>query len=270
MQKFISSSVFKNFKDSVELAKELNTNLEISRFANNLDDIDETFNIRIEQMKKDLHGFKGELSLHAFLFDLCVVSQDPLIKKVSRQRFEQSLWAAEYLGAKTVVYHTGFIADLKHNLYRMLYKQNLIKYLKDFIEKFEDSGIVMVLENVQEKSPEFILDVIKGVNSPNLRASIDIGHANIHSDVAVMDWIKQYNKFLYHMHIHNNYGDDDSHNSLLKGTINIEGVFRTIKDLNLNPKIIFEIFDKDEVIESIEYFDKFFDQEQIEKTEKIK
>ncbi len=260
MQKFISSSVYKKFKDSVNFASELGLNLEISRFANNLDDIEETFDIRVEQMKKDLKGFKGELSLHAFLFDLCVVSQDPLVKSVSRKRFEQSLNAAEYLGAKTVVYHTGFNAALKHSLYRMLYKENFIIYWKDFVKSFEDAGITAVLENVQEKNPEFILDVVKTVNSPNLKASIDIGHVNIHSKVPVVDWIKQYNKFLYHMHLHNNYGQDDTHNSLLRGTVNVQEVFQTLYDMKLEPKVVFEIFEPQDVIDSLDCFNNFFEQ----------
>lgn len=265
MQKFISSSVTKNFEDAVKLAADLNCNLEISRFAQNLDDIDSTFTKRIEAMKKALFYFKGETSLHGFLFDLSVVSLDPLIKEVSIKRFQQSLDAAKYLGAKTVVYHTGFNAYLNHSMYRLMFKEKFTAFWKTFVKQFEYTGITAVLENVQEKTPEFILDVVKEVNSPNLKVSLDIGHVNIHSKVPVVDWIQSYNKYLYHMHLHNNYGKDDSHNTILKGTINVQEVFQTIKNLNLNPKMVFEIFDKNELKESLQFFDDYFMQDKIRK-----
>ena len=256
MQKFISSSVCKNFEDSVKFAKELGTNIEISRFARDLADIDETFDSRVQAMKKALENFDGEVSLHGFLFDLCVVSLDPLIRKVSRQRFMQTYEAAKILGAKTVLFHTGFNAPLKCEDYRRSFRKNFIAYLKDFVKNFEESGMVMVLENVQETGPEFILDIIENVGSNNLKASLDIGHANIHSEIPVTEWIKTYGENLYHMHIHNNYGDDDSHFSLLDGNIDAKTVFRTVLECGLNPKIIFEIFEKKAVIESIAILDE--------------
>lgn len=251
MQKFISSSVCKNFEDSVKFANELGTNIEISRFARDLSDIDNTFDSRIITMKKALEGFEGEISIHGFLFDLCVVSLDPMIKKVSQKRYMQTYEAAKVLGAKTVLFHTGFNAPLKCEDYRRSFRKNFIAYMKDFVKNFEDSDMVMVLENVQETSPAFILDIIENVGSPNLKASLDIGHANIHSDIPVTQWIKTYGKNLYHMHIHNNYGDDDSHFSLLDGNIDAKEVFRTVLECGLNPKIVFEIFEKEAVKESI-------------------
>ena len=227
-----------------------------------MDDIDETFTQRLECMKKELEGFTGEISLHAFLFDLCAMSLDPLIKKVSQKRFQMSFDAAKFLGAKTVVFHTGFNMPLKHKIYHSNCKKNLIAFWTEFVKQFEEEGIVAVLENVQELNPDFIYDVVKTVNSPNLKASIDIGHVNIHANTPVVEWIKKYGDILYHMHLHNNCGNDDSHSSLLNGNLNIVEIFNTIKELNLNPKMVFEIFTKEEVIESVKLFDSIFEKEQ--------
>lgn len=264
MQKFISSSVFKNFKDSVVFAQDLGVNLEISRISGCLDNIDEIFETRIEEMKEELKEFKGEISLHSFFIDLTPVSADPLIRKVSHKRFEQCLRAAIYLNAKTVVFHTGYHASLKFSDYYLYFKEEFILYWKEFVNSFEKAGIIAVLENVEELGPEFILDIIKAVDSPNLQASIDIGHAHLHSNVQLADWIRIYGKYLYHMHLHNNYGDDDTHQSLLSGTINPDEVFETLKKLNLKPKMVFEIFEKKDVIESIAVFDSFFETKQKE------
>jgi sugar phosphate isomerase/epimerase len=257
MQKFISSSVFSNLKDAAALAEELGVGLEISRISVNLENIDKNFHTIIQGMKRDLEGFKGEISLHAFFFDLCVISADPEIAGISIKRFQQSLEAAKFLNAKTVVFHTGFVAPLKHKIFRETFKKNLILFWKEFIKLFEDAGITAVLENMLEEGPDFILDVVNSVNSPNLKVSLNIGHVNIHSAIPVTDWIKHCGSYIYHMHIHNNYGDDDSHFSVLKGTVNIQEVFKAIE--NLNPKIVFEIFTKEDVVESIEAFDNYFE-----------
>lgn len=259
MQKFISSSVFKDFKEAVNLAKKLDVNLEISRFTNNLEEIDEIFESRVEEMKADLKDFEGELNLHAFFIDLSVAAADPKIRKISRERMQKCFEAAKYFGVKTVVFHTGFNASLKFKDYYEYFEQEFILYWKEFIKDFEHAGITAVLENVEESSPEFILRVIKSVNSPNLKASIDIGHANLHSDVQISDWIKTYGENLYHMHLHNNFGDDDTHNSLLNGWIDIKKVIDTLEELNLKPKMVFEIFNKEAVEESIAYFNNLIE-----------
>ena len=59
---------------------------------------------------------------------------------------------------------------------------------------------------------------------------------------------------LKHMHFHNNFKDEDSHSSLLKGSLDIKEILLTLKDMYLFPQITFEIFDKEDLLESVEYF----------------
>ena len=78
----------------------------------------------------------------------------------------------------------------------------------------------------------------------------------MHSDYPVSEWIRNYGIMLHHMHFHNNYRDEDSHSSLLNGSLDIEPVIKTLKDMCLLPQITFEIFDKDALFESVKYFDE--------------
>ena len=115
------------------------------------------------------------------------------------------------------------------------------------------------MENVFEETPEKNLEFVTNINSPNLKFSLDTGHVNVYSDVEVETWIKTYGSKLYHMHIHNNFGDSDAHNSLLSGTLNFENIFKEIKRNNLSPKVIFEIFEENAVRESVKYFNTKID-----------
>ena len=110
------------------------------------------------------------------------------------------------------------------------------------------------IENVHEPNPDFIRNLVWAVNSPNLGVTIDIGHCNLHSEILPQDWIKEYGIMLKHMHFHNNFKDEDSHSSLLKGDINIKNILKTLKEMQLYPSITFEIFDKEDLLESIAHF----------------
>ena len=79
---------------------------------------------------------------------------------------------------------------------------------------------------------------------------------NVHSDNKVVQWIEGYGHTLKHMHIHNNYGDDDSHLSLLKGTLDFDEIFDKIKEQNINPVLVLEIFTENDLYESVDYLRK--------------
>ena len=69
---------------------------------------------------------------------------------------------------------------------------------------------------------------------------------------------------LKHMHFHNNYKDEDSHSSLKRGSIDIKEILKTLKELHLYPTITFEIFEKDDLYESIDYFSQLCQELDIE------
>ena len=257
MKKLLSSTVMGNIKASARLANELGIGIEISRIPN-FQKIDSEIDLIIDDINRDLDGFKGYKSLHAMFFDIMTVSKDPAIEAISRRRHEQSFKVGEAIGVKNIVFHSGNKC-MKHKETQERFRDNSIVFWSEFIGRFEDAGITAVIENVHEPKSNMILDIIKGVNSPNLKCSLDTGHANLFStEPDVETWIKAYGKYLHHMHIHNNFGENDSHFSLLNGSIEFSNIFSTLKQENLSPLIVFEIFKKSDLIESIEYFNSYF------------
>lgn len=252
----ISSSVTSNLKDSARLAEKLGLGIEVSRLPN-FKNIDTSFDEIIVELKKALVDFNGFKSIHGMFFDQSIASVDPEIRAISQKRHKQSLIAAKSINANIVVFHSGN-KGMKHKVSQDKFKNSSIIFWKEFIKEFEDANITAVIENVLERDYNLILDIVSAVNSPNLKTSIDTGHANLFSKVKISEWIKAYGKYLHHMHIHNNFGDDDSHYSLLKGNIDFNEIFDTLKELKLNPAIVFEIFNKKDLIESIEYYNKTF------------
>ena len=118
---------------------------------------------------------------------------------------------------------------------------------------------IMMSFNVHEDSPEFIFDILQKVNSPKLKASIDVGHINVYSEIDVENWILKMKDSLIHMHFHNNFGNDDEHNCLTRGTLDFYKIVKCLKNNNLSPLIVFEIFEKQALLESINIFDRLYE-----------
>lgn len=252
MNVLISSTISKDLKKSVKIAQELGLGIELSRIPNIINNKRPFEDVKKEM--EDIFGdFKGQKSVHGLFFDLSIASIDDDIREISIKRYLQSLEIAKAIGAKTIVYHTGCEATIKHFKFQNEYSEDSIKFWKNYIKPYENAGITAVQENVSENTHEPILKIINAVNSPNLQASLDTGHVNVHSSQKVVDWIEGYGKALKHMHLHNNYGDNDSHLSLKKGTLIFEEIFDKIKVLNLDPVMVLEIFTEKDLYESVEY-----------------
>ena len=247
----ISSSAKDTIKDSIELAKELNTGIEISRlpFYNKKEttpkDAAEILNIY-------LTGFNGRKTVHAMFSDVNIGSKDPYLREISELRFKQSFETAKLIGADTVLFHTGNKGTLHYDSQKS-FKRKFISFFKEFIKEFETSGITAVIENVFETTPDYCLELYDGINSPNLKLALDTGHVNLYAQKTdVCDWIKAYGNRLYHMHIHNNFQQNDDHSNLLNGTLNFEKIFETIKLQGIEPSMVLEMFTEEDIKKSLE------------------
>ena len=206
-----------------------------------------------ERLKHELEGFSNPLSVHAIFSDLNVGTQDKDILKITDERFKYSFDVAKALGAGTLLFHSGNKA-MKHSGSQYNYVKNSVKYWNEFVKRFEDEGIVAVIENVHEREPDGCLKIVEEVNSPNLKLALDVGHANLFSEVPLTDWVKEYGKHLYHLHIHNNFGTNDDHFSLLNGNVDYKEILTSIKAQNINPQFVFEMFKEEYLKESLDFF----------------
>ena len=251
----ISSSAKKTIKESVELAKELGLGIEISRvplYKNENLTVKDT----VEILKNDLLDFSDRVTLHAMFSDVNVAGGDVLLKKSSQLRVLQSFEIGQGIGADTILFHTGN-KGTKHYGSINNFKKNFIAFWKDFINEFENTGKIAVIENVFEDTPEFCIELFEGVNSSNFKLALDTGHVNLYApETKVTDWIKLYGQNLYHLHIHNNFQKNDDHSNLENGTLNFKEIFDEVKKQNINPSFVFEMFTEEDIRKSFEIFKK--------------
>jgi sugar phosphate isomerase/epimerase len=62
-----------------------------------------------------------------------------------------------------------------------------------------------------------------------MKICLDIGHVNVNSSLGIIEWIEGLNDRIGHVHLHNNDGNNDDHNGLNSGTININEICDILK-----------------------------------------
>ena len=135
---------------------------------------------------------------------------------------EESITLANRIGAQIVVLHPGRVGSDREKAY-----SSMIKNLSALASMAEDYGVMLGLENKEGTDPSnFCCDTdelfrtIETVNSRHLKATFDIGHANLTcggNSEKLRAFVRTLQKHIVHLHLHDNNGqwtekyDGDEH-----------------------------------------------------------
>ena len=183
--------------DAAETARKWGVHLEIAEFCTAWN-MDREFPAVDRAVREKIEGV-GSLLLHAPFNELFPCAIDPKARELAATRYRQAIDLAKGYGAKKVIIHGGYNPWI---YYPVWYVEQSIVFWKDFLQ--QNPGVDLVLENVLETDPAWLLDIVKGVDDPRLRLCLDIGHVNAYSQVPLMQWLESWKDYLSHFHIHNN------------------------------------------------------------------
>ena len=200
--------------DAASVAGKYGLGIEIAEYCTawNMDD---EFTQTDSVVREKLEGISQKI-LHAPFNELFPCAIDRKARELAAFRYRQAIGLAKDYGATKVVIHGGYNPWI---YFPVWYVEQSIMFWKEFLR--EDPGVQIVLENVLETEPQWLLDIVKGVDDPRLRLCLDVGHVNAYSKITVMDWLTEWAPYLSHFHIHNNDGSWDTHSPLDCGTIPI-------------------------------------------------
>ena len=198
--------------DAAAMARTYGFGLEIAEYCTAWN-MDEKFDEVHPKVQEEIADIPRRI-LHAPFNELFPCAIDKKARALAAHRYRQAIDLAKQYGATKVVVHGGYNRGL---YYPVWYVEESIKFWKEFLA--EDPGVQIVLENVLETEPQWMLDIVKGVDDPRLRLCLDIGHVNAYSQVPLMQWLESWKDYLSHFHIHNNDGSWDTHNALYDGNI---------------------------------------------------
>ena len=224
--------------DAVRVAKEYSVNLEIAEYCTAWN-MDEKFEGVDQVVQKKLDGISKSV-LHAPFNELFPCAIDKKARELASDRYRQAIDLAKRYGSTKVIIHGGYNPWI---YFPVWYVEQSVLFWKEFLEA--DPGVQIVLENVLETEPQWLLDIVKGVDDERLKMCLDIGHVSAYSHIPVMEWLETCAPYISHFHVHNNDGTRDQHNALNDGRIPMKEFLLRAEELCPNATFTFELM-KDE------------------------
>jgi sugar phosphate isomerase/epimerase len=209
-----------------------------------------------DEIRKELSGYKGRLGIHGPFWGFNIATMDPDVRDVVRKRMSQGLDVCAHVGATQMVIHSPYSTWDYNNLdYNPGSRQQVIERthaaIGDAVKRAEDMGVVLVIENIEDKDAHIRVDLAKSFDSPSVRVSIDTGHANYaHGSTngpPVDYFVHAAGDMLHHVHLQDTDGHADRHWNPGEGNIAWPEVFRALSRVQSHPRLILEVRNKDTV-----------------------
>ncbi|WP_458456155.1 sugar phosphate isomerase/epimerase family protein [Methanobrevibacter sp.] len=204
-----------------------------------------------------LESFNLKYSVHSPFMDVNIAALQDKSRLNSLKQIKDSIDLANRIDAEAVVVHPGLASFLAKKYYLDKVYDFSNESIKELGEYGKDLGVLTTIENM----PTFdamiyhnIEDLHELLTSLDMSMTLDIGHA-MHAgyspDAMYFDSIK-------HIHIHDNFGDDDSHLALGEGSIDLNHIVNTLESKNYDGIYIIEVNDYDSIKKSYEYIKNNF------------
>lgn len=159
-------------------------------------------------------------SLHGPFGDLCAGSYDPMIREVTRNRFELACRFARELDCPDIILHHGYVPGTSHP---RNWLPRFVEFWHDFLDS-KDPSVRYHVENMLEWDAGLLAEVIDAIDDPRVDVCLDIGHCHCNSRETPMSWIERLGRRIGWVHLHDNHGQSDEHLALDQGTIPMDEV----------------------------------------------
>ena len=202
-------------------------------------------------------SFSLKYSIHAPFMDVNIAALQDKSRLNSIEQIKSSIDLANEIGAEAVVVHPGLASFLANKYFIDTVYSYANESIKEIGDYGRDLGVLTTIENM----PNFdgmlyqnMHDLNELLVSLDMTMTLDIGHAN-HVGYApgemIFDSIK-------HMHVHDNFGDDDAHLAFGEGSIDLKYIINKFEEKNYDGIYIIEVNDLDSVKKSYEYMKENF------------
>lgn len=208
------------------------------------------------EIKRELDGHHGRLGIHGPFWGFNIATLDPDVREVVRKRMWQGLDVCAALGANQMVIHSPYTTWDYNNLDnyvdgRTRMVELVHASLDAAVRRAESLGVVLVLENIEDKDPHARVELARSFASESVRVSIDTGHANYaHGSTGgppVDYYVTAAGDMLHHVHLQDTDGHADRHWNPGEGNVPWAELFRALARVRSKPRLVLEVRDKDRV-----------------------
>lgn len=199
---------------------------------------------------------------HAPYLNVLVFGKDKEEERELKEKISKSISISSLLGSKCIVAHSGISVDGSGDYDENQTRRDNMSFFMPLSAQAKSNDIRMAIENhvvenkssrgsILEPSAIVLRDVCEDINSflkDNVSGiCFDVGHANI-SGEDVYQQLSECGDSLFTLHLHNNFGYNessnvwscDTHNSVLNGNISMSRVFEILKQMKFNDNVIVE------------------------------
>ncbi len=204
-----------------------------------------------------LESYSLKYTIHAPFMDVNIASPQDQSRLNSIEQVKSSIDLANKIDAEAVVIHPGLISFLANKYFRKEVFEIANASMIELGDYGDDLGVLTTFENM----PSFESMIYENMNelnefltANNLYMTLDVGHANhvgYSADDMIFDCIK-------HVHMHDNFGDDDAHLPLGEGSIDLKRVVNNLESKKYDGIYILEVNDYDSIKKSNEYMKENF------------
>jgi sugar phosphate isomerase/epimerase len=203
----------------------------------------------------DSHNIK--ITVHSPLSDINIASYNDTIRRSSVKQIKNSIDLASSMEPGIVVVHPGHIPILGKK-----FEQKILNNSKDSLNECsryaEDRGVMLCIENMPDIEGLLGKDLYqldKIVKEIGAFITLDVGHANnMMFNIGEM----LHSPLIKHIHLSDNDGSFDNHNSIGSGDIDFKSLFNELKKINYQGILVVEVKDPKAVIESLDYLENNF------------
>ncbi len=213
-------------------------------------DLDQLDPELIDRASSQLSDAGLAVTVHAPFFDLNPGAIEPYVFEATAIRFRQTIAASSRLGARTIVFHPGY-EYWKYGGMDHLWLDASLQFWPAMIELAEEYELNLSLENIFEKHPGTLLDLLDRIDSPRLGHCFDVGHWRLFSKTSLADWFSTLGHRINHLHLHDNTGQRDEHRPIGEGDIDFAELFRLVNGLEQKPTMTLEAHSNDELDRSL-------------------
>ncbi len=242
------------FEVHLEIAKQRGLGIEFQEFY--LPDLMwGDYRPRLEEYQKLLEDFHGGRAIHNAYHSIDHTGRDPEVLKLTKKRYDYIFMIAKELECKYIISHFVWNRSIT-DIYLTKWQQAEARFWYEYANRAEKEGFVIVGENTNQTRPEILKPIFDMVDSSSFKLNLDIPHAHLHSEVPIEDWIMAFGEDLVYTHVNNNYRNYDAHDSILKGSINYDYIFRVLDRVEIAPIITTEIYGVENLLESLNFLEE--------------
>ena len=129
--------------------------------------------------------------------------------------------------------------------------------LREVVKRAEDEGVVIVIENVEDKDPRDRVALARSFDSPAVKVSLDTGHAHYAHGATgappVDHYVRAAGAMLSHVHLQDCDGFADRHWQIGRGSIMWHSVFGALAELPDMPRLLLELRESADILPSAKW-----------------